>query len=91
MNKLLKHDIANIPQQYVDLSSKKYGVTSFHLAKAGGEEKLHATLDIIEVGASSCKLHSHSTQEEFFLHCEGDVHAQNSRRRGAARRGRLVL
>jgi uncharacterized cupin superfamily protein len=41
------------------------------LGFAGGSEKLYVNIDVVAPGAKSCKPHSHSHQEEFFLVLKG--------------------
>jgi uncharacterized cupin superfamily protein len=46
-------------------------MTTLHLGREAGSQKLYVNIDRLQPGAKSCKLHSHSHQEEFFMILRG--------------------
>lgn len=57
-----------VPDEFVDASPR---LTTLMLGLAGGSEKLYSNIDLVEPGSQSCKFHSHSLQEEFFIVLSG--------------------
>lgn len=69
MKKAIVHNTHQVPDNYIDKSSS--GFTTLLLGKVGGLERLYANIDRVLPGANSCKFHSHSHQEEFFMVLNG--------------------
>jgi len=59
-----------LPETCID--SRDSLMTTLYLAMAAGGEKLYANIDRLQPGAKSCKFHSHSKQEEFFMILKGE-------------------
>ncbi|MBI2810221.1 MAG: cupin domain-containing protein, partial [Candidatus Melainabacteria bacterium] len=57
-----------LPDECIDASLQ---MTTLMLGRAGGSERLYSNIDRLRPGAKSCKFHSHSLQEEFFLVIRG--------------------
>lgn len=57
-----------LPEDCIDASRQ---MTTLLLGRAGGSERLYSNIDRLTPGAKSCKFHSHSLQEEFFLVLRG--------------------
>jgi quercetin dioxygenase-like cupin family protein len=68
MNKLV-NNLNSIQDTYVE---DPHGLLStIQLGRLVGSEKIYVNLDRIQPGAKSCKYHSHTKQEEFFLILSG--------------------
>lgn len=63
-------NVTNIEVEQID-GSDGAPMTTLLLGRAAGSQKLYANIDRLQPGAKSCKLHSHSHQEEFFLILRG--------------------
>ncbi len=57
-----------LPEDCIDASRH---MTTLLLGHAGGSERLYSNIDRLGPGAKSCKFHSHSLQEEFFIVLRG--------------------
>ncbi len=64
---LLNKDL--LPDDCIDASNQL--MTTLLLGRAGGSERLYSNIDRLRPGAKSCKFHSHSLQEEFFIVIRG--------------------
>jgi Uncharacterized conserved protein, contains double-stranded beta-helix domain len=62
-------NIQSLPADFVDGESPS--MTTLYLGMAGGSKRLYANIDKVMPGKKSCKFHSHSQQEEFFLVLSG--------------------
>lgn len=62
-------NINTLPMDFVDGDSPF--MTTLYLGMAGGSKRLYANIDRVMPGSKSCKFHSHSMQEEFFLVLSG--------------------
>ena len=66
MNVLLS--VSEIPDGCLDISDS---MRTLMLGAAAGSERIYVNIDVVAPGAKSCKFHSHSHQEEFFMVLKG--------------------
>lgn len=57
--------------KYVDDPQGNGPMSTLQMGMARGSERLYANIDRLKPGAKSCKFHSHTRQEEFFLILRG--------------------
>lgn len=66
-NKLCDRD--QLDSKFIDTSDPF--LHTLYLGMAGGSDRLYANIDRVMPGGRSCKFHSHSLQEEFFIVLKG--------------------